>query len=120
MTRLTRSQLAKAIAAMETASAAQRNGDTAAWQRWYDREGQRPATVEFPLGELLNEAIRGYVAVWYAQGRIAYAGIGSGDGFAAQGLEGKAVVTGVGMATALLVARDLPPYRCNVYAEGRG
>jgi hypothetical protein len=118
MRRLPPAQLAAAISRMETASATHLDGDRGAFGRWLEAEGNRPARLEFPCGELLNPAIAGFVWAWYLQGRIQLDGIAKADGFAAQGLEGKAIVE-VQLVAALLTARDLPVHRCNVHTTPR-
>ncbi len=114
--RLADPQLLTAIARMEAASAAHLDGDHGAFDRWLTAEGNGRARLEFPLGELLNERIRGFAWAWAADGALQTDGITAGDRFDAQGLEGKAVVE-VSLVTALLVARDLPKHRVAVYAD---
>jgi hypothetical protein len=63
----------------------------------------------------MNPNILGCVWAWSLNGVIQTAGITKGDGFNAQGIEGKAVLE-VQLVTALLVARDLPKHRVAVYA----
>jgi len=101
---------------MEAASAAHLDGDHGAFDRWLAAEGNAPARLELPLGELLNERIRGFAWAWATDGAVHTDGITTGDRFDAQGLEGKAVVE-VSLVTALLVARDLPRHRVAVYAD---
>lgn len=110
MKKQTRKELKQASEAMDAANRA----GPKAWDVFLD-EHEMNAKVEFPLGELMNPDIAGYVWAWAMQQRINHASIGKRDGFRAQGLEGKAVVETT-FATALLVWRDLPAYRCNVYA----
>jgi hypothetical protein len=76
------------------------------------------AYIEFPLGEILNPGISGYVPYWYFSGRLKVAPIkGRGEErFDAQGLEGKAVVK-TDLVTAIIVWRELPKYRCNVLVD---
>lgn len=73
------------------------------------------ARLEFPLGELTNPKIAGFVWAWGMKRVIYNERIRKGDRFNAQGLEGKAVVNTT-FITALLVCQELPRYRCNVYA----
>ena len=54
--------LQAAIRALEEAASAQLDGHPGAWDRWYTDHGCKPARLEFPLGELFNERIRG--SVW--------------------------------------------------------
>ena len=114
--RLAEPQLGAAIARMEAASAADLDGDHGAFDRWLAVEGNAPARLELPLGELLNERIRGFAWAWATDGAVQTDGIATGDRFDAQGLEGKAVVE-VSLVTALLVARELPKHRVAVYAD---
>jgi hypothetical protein len=114
--RLAEPQLGAAIARMEAASAAHLDGDHGAFDRWLAAEGNAPARLEFPLGELLNERIRGFAWAWATDGAVQTDAIATGDRFDAQGLEGKAVVE-VSLVTALLVARDLPKHRVAVYTD---
>ncbi len=86
------------------------------WGRWQEAHGDRLAWVEFPLGELMNPAIAGFAWAWVVQKRLIVGPIQEGDQFNAQGLEGKVRVHTT-LSTALLVYRDLPPYRCQVLLE---
>ena len=86
------------------------------WGRWQEAFGDRIAWVEFPLGELMNPAIAGFAWAWAMQKRLIAGPIQAGDQFNAQGLEGKVRVHTT-LSTALLVYRDLPPYRCQVLLE---
>ena len=85
------------------------------WGKWQGAYGDRMVWVEFPLGELMNPAIAGFVWAWAMQKRLVVGSIQEGDQFNAQGLEGKARVRTT-LSTAL-VYRDLPPYRCQVVME---
>lgn len=94
--------------------------DPPAWdalQDQYDKLAQRTATVEMPLGEVMNGRIAGFVWAWRMQGKIKTAALTGREGFAAQGLEGKAVVEGVNLVTALLVLRELGKFRCRVLID---
>jgi len=115
MKRLTAPELQAQVAAMETASAAHLAGDHGAFDRWLEAYGDAPARLEFPLGELMNEKILGFVWAWGMSGAVQTEGITERDRFDAQGIEGKAVVE-TQLVTALLVARDLPAHRVAVYA----
>ena len=86
------------------------------WEDWHKTHGAQNARVEFPLGELTNPNIAGYVWAWGMQHRIKTADITTLDRFNAQGLEGKVVVE-TSYTTALLVASELPEHRCTVYAN---
>lgn len=114
--RLTDPQLGAAIARMQATSAAHLDGDHGAFDRWLAAEGNAPARLELPLGELLNQRIRGFAWAWAADGAVQTDAITTGDRFDAQGLEGKAVVE-VSLVTALLVAREVPRHRVAVYAD---
>jgi hypothetical protein len=76
----------------------------------------RPARLEFPLGELTNPRITGFLWAWHMQGKLKTARIAASDRFNANGLEGKCVVPTL-LSTALLAARELPSYRRAVYVE---
>ncbi len=116
MKRLTDPQIQAAIARMEAANAAHLDGDRGAFERWLKEEGDLPARLEFPLGELMNEKIRGFVWAWGMNDEIRTDGITKRDRFNAQGLEGKAVVE-VSLVIALITARDLPKHRVAVYTD---
>jgi hypothetical protein len=112
MKKQSRKQLEQAAQAMEAASAT----GPKAWDSFLDKYDKASnARVEFPLGELMNANIAGYVWAWNMQGRIVTGLISKADQFNANGPEGKASVT-TSYIIALLVWRDLPTYRCNVYA----
>lgn len=74
-----------------------------------------PARLEFPLGELFNPGLAGYLWAWRMTGRLRILPIGRADRFNAQGLEGKCRVEPVNLTTALLAARELPPFRRAVW-----
>ena len=76
----------------------------------------RPARLEFPLGELTNPRIAGFLWAWHIQGRLQTTSIAASDHFNAHGLEGKCVVP-TQLSTALLAARELPPHRRAVYIQ---
>ncbi len=76
----------------------------------------RPARLEFPLGELTNPRIAGFLWAWHLQGQLETMSIAETDRFNANGLEGKGGVK-VLLSTALLAARELPPHRRAVYIE---
>lgn len=93
----------------------QANKSSQAWERWYALYGRKPARLEFPLGELMNPEIRGFVLTWGLQGKVKTAAITRRDKFAAQGIEGKAVIDTT-LSGALLAAQRLPGNRVAVYA----
>jgi hypothetical protein len=68
----------------------------------------QPAWLEFPLGELTNPGITGFILAWALQGVIRTTSITARDQFDAQGLEGKCVVETV-LSSALLAARPCLP-----------
>lgn len=72
------------------------------------------AVLEFPLGEVTNRALAGFLFVWYHQNKIKIQPITQKDRFDAQGLEGKCVVETT-LWTALVAADALPQYRRAVY-----
>jgi len=98
---------------LEQMRAAARPGRYWRWEQWEWEYGERAAQVEFPLGELVNPRIAGFVWAWAMLRCITTAPIQSGDHFNAQGLEGKIRVRTT-LATALLVYAELPPHRCQV------
>lgn len=108
--RMRRVNLQQAFAEMEQA-----NKSPQTWKRWHTLYGQKPARLEFPLGELMNEQIRGFVWAWGLLGKIETAAITKTDRFAAQGIEGKAVIHTT-LSGALLAAQRLPRNRVAVYA----
>ena len=84
------------------------------WDIWFnEKDGDRLATVEFPLGEIMNPRIEGFIWAWKMKGLLAPRDIESKDRFNAQGLEGKIVINTT-LTTALLVYRDLPDHRCQI------
>ena len=109
MKRLTGKSLQAAIADMRE------HNTPSNWEDWHETHGAQNARVEFPLGELMNPNIAGFVWAWNMKGRIKTADITASDHFNAQGLEGKAVIE-TSYTTALLVASELPEHRCTVYA----
>ncbi len=112
MARLARWEAERMLGQMQ-AAARPGPGWAGRWGRWQEAYGDRMAWVEFPLGELTNTAIAGFVWAWAMQRRLIVGPIQEGDQFNAQGLEGKVRVRTT-LSTALLVYRDLPPYRCQV------
>ena len=112
MKRIGRDKLKKLMTEMGWACA---RGDTARWRTWYDQASRRRVELAFPLGELTNPRIAGFVWAWQKTGRLNTTGkLTKRDGFIAQGLEGKAIVK-TNLVTALLVCRELPAYRRAVY-----
>lgn len=75
----------------------------------------QPARLEFPLGELTNPRLGGFVWTWHTSGKLHIARIRRSDCFNAQGLEGKCEAMPLALSTALLTARELPPYRRAIY-----
>ena len=93
---------------------ARANSDYAQWEPWYKKNGSKELIIEFPLGEITNPKITGYIWAWGVQKRITTLAITGKERFNAQGLEGKAQVK-TGLVTALLVWEALPAFRCNLY-----
>jgi len=103
--RLSREEIKDLIKKMEAATE-----NLKSWEEFFNKYSQRKALIEFPLGELFNPNIRGYLWAWQMAGKIQTKPITEKDRFKAQGLEGKASIP-VDMVTALLVWRELPEYR---------
>lgn len=76
----------------------------------------QPARLEFPLGEITNPGIAGFILAWMIQAAIHTTSITAKDQFDAQGLEGKCVIDTL-LSSALLAARELPPYRRAIYIQ---
>jgi hypothetical protein len=72
-----------------------------------------PACIEFPLGELLNPAMEGYLWVWELTRRFSrpYAMEQSKSSFSAQGIEGLIRAEEVSLTVALRAAEEMDPYR---------
>jgi len=80
------------------------------WDDWHKAHASQEAMIEFPLGELFNPDIAGFLFAWKLQNRIVTVGIEKSDKFNAQGLEGKCQVV-TGLIAALLAYRELPRFR---------
>jgi len=104
MKRLTQQQTAALISEMEQAAIGNN------WAAWHEANVGKPARIEFPMGELTNPDIAGFVCAWNMQGLVRIVSIEKGDGFVAQGMESKVTVE-TGLTTALLAYRELPEYR---------
>lgn len=76
----------------------------------------QPARLEFPLGEITNPDIAGFILAWALQAAIRTTSIAAKDQFDAQGLEGKCVINTL-LSSALLAARELLPYRRAIYIQ---
>ena len=89
--------------------------DPALFDRLYDAL-QETACLEFPLGELLNGALAGYVWAWGMRGLFSqpYATEESKHTFACQGLEGLIRVEGIPLSTALTAALFMDAYRVGI------
>lgn len=85
-------------------------GGIKTWESAYKKYTGQKAIIEFPVGELMNPKISGYVWTWGMTGKILLNPITEKDRFKAQGLEGKASVP-TNLLTALLVWKELPEYR---------
>ena len=83
------------------------------WDKWATDKGDSPVLLEFPLGELMNPGIAGFLWAWKLQGKIQTHAIEPGDRFNAQGLEGKVRIRTT-LTTALLVYRELPAHHCQI------
>ena len=93
--------------------------DNAMWHTWHSARVHHAAVVEFPLGELTNKAISGFVWVWKTSGTPMTTGpITAKDHFGAQGLEGKVSVN-VNLTTAMIVANNLPLHRVQIQTKPR-
>jgi len=95
---------------LSTLLEASQNGQ---WDNVYNKYNT-PAHLEFPIGEMLNEKIRGFIFAWKLQNCLTIMPIERIDRFNAQGLEGKIRVM-TSLITALLVYRELPKYRCQIF-----
>ena len=93
-------------------------GDTPEWKACYKKYAAITAYLEFPLGELTNPKIRGFVWVWGLTNAITTLPITKKDRFAAQGIEGKAQVK-LDLAQALFARSQLPKFRRQIWTEGK-
>ncbi|MHC4072767.1 MAG: hypothetical protein ACYTGS_12175 [Planctomycetota bacterium] len=87
------------------------------WDAWH-KANNRPAIVYFPAGELMNDAILGFIWAWKMKDRIVLVPPSEQDkisGLNSNGLEGLIQVE-TDLCVALMVYRDLPPYRTRVRA----
>ena len=76
----------------------------------YDEYRKINVRLEFPLGEIMNPKIAGFVWVWNLMNKIKIETISKKDRFNAQGLEGKATVE-TDLVGAVLAYWELPRYR---------
>ena len=74
-------------------------------------------TLRFPLGELTNPGISGFVWAWNMQGKIQTTGITDRDRFNAQGLEGAVEIRDISLVSALLAVRELPDSRWAILGD---
>ncbi len=81
-----------------------------AWNRVWSEYTERKARLEFPLGEVMNPKISGYVWAWKMRNILQTKAITEKDKFKAQGLEGKISVQ-IPLLSALLAWRELPEHR---------
>jgi len=110
MKQLTHKQTKAELAKMEQAA----NGGPRTWDLWYT--SNKAARVYFPLGELTNPAITGFLWAWQMQGKIVVTPSQEMDKITSlnmNGLEGLIQVD-TDLAVALMVYRDLPQYRSKV------
>ena len=92
MTRLAYPEVERMLGQMQ--AAARPGSDWAGrWGKWQGAYGDRLAWVEFPLGELMNPAIAGFVWAWAMQKRLVVGSIQEGDQFNAQAWRGKCACT---------------------------
>ena len=104
----------KAIADMMSAA-----GPDGSWLAWHNGPGSRPVVLEFPAGELFAKCLEGLLWGWKMLGAIDTGlPVDDTDKFSAQGLEGKCRVRCC-LVTALLAARELPPFRRAIYEEAK-
>ena len=80
------------------------------FDKYYWGYRKQKALIEFPLGELMNPNIRGYIWAWHMKGIIKTGRITEKDIFKAHGIEGKASIP-VDLFTALLAYKELPRFR---------
>ena len=85
------------------------------WEKWTNTKGSELVTLEFPLGELTNPRISGFLWAWKMQGKLKTRAIEPGDKFSAQGLEGKARIRHITLTSALLAYRELPAHRRHIW-----
>lgn len=95
---------------LSTLTKASQNGQ---WDSFFNQHNI-PALLEFPIGEMMNKKIEGFIFAWKLQNSITTKPIEKTDRFNAQGLEGKIRVM-TSLITALLVYRELPKYRCQIF-----
>jgi len=80
------------------------------WEAWHTANVSRQALLEFPMGELWNPDILGFLWAWKLQGKLISKPIAKSDRFATNGLEGKISVQ-MCLTIALLAWRELPEHR---------
>jgi hypothetical protein len=106
---LTEKKLTALIVAQTNAA----NAGPPKWDEYYNARVGIMASLEAPLGQLLNPAIGGFVWAWRAQNKIAFLPIVQSDHFGVNGLEGKFAVR-LPLVSALLAADWLPVGRRQV------
>lgn len=82
-----------------------------------ERMSRVRVTLRFPMGELTNPAILGFVWAWRLDNNLHVSPIVKKDKFNAQGLEGAIEVRDISLVTALLAIRELPKYRWSLVAD---
>lgn len=80
------------------------------WNRLSGKYTGRKALFEFPLGEMMNPKVGGYIGVWGLRNMIQTKPITEKDRFKAQGLEGKASVP-MTLLVALFAWGEFPEHR---------
>ena len=76
----------------------------------YDEYRKMNVRLEFPLGEVMNPNIAGFIWAWNLQNKIKTESISKKDRFNAQGLEGKATIE-LDLVGAVLAYQELPRFR---------
>lgn len=96
--------------------AAYRRDPMKVWQAFYEAYLTRDAEIHLPLGELMNPKIAGFLWAWKMKGQLSPVGLTGKEGLNAQGLEGKVVIHTL-LSTALIVWREVAPYRVAIKAR---
>lgn len=104
MKRLSRKQVQALVSEMEQAA------NSKDWDTWHKVHVCQRAVLEFPMGEIWNPNILGFLWAWKLQGKLVGIPIEPKDKFATNGLEGKVSIETC-LTTALLAWRELPEYR---------
>lgn len=113
MEKLTDKEAIKLITRLEKLAS---KGDTPEFQNFWNKLNNTNARIEFPLGEITNPKIGGYIWAWKLKNNIRVIPITSKDRYNAQGLEGKAYVE-TNLVAALLAYRELPCHRRQLFID---